>query len=66
MWNAAIQDGKAIERVFDVAHSDDPRTHRCPDNKARFNLENCSISRDVGAGELKTIWVSPGVATSQH
>jgi hypothetical protein len=58
-----IEDGKAREAVFDVACSDglapDPTTHRCPDNGARVNLSDCSISRDKGAVALRTVWTDP-------
>jgi hypothetical protein len=60
---ASIREGKSVETVFDVACSDggnvDPNTHRCPDNGASVNLEDCSISADLGAAELKTIWKDP-------
>lgn len=56
-------DGEPHEQVFDVACSDglavDPQSHRCGDNGAKVNLEDCSISADVGAAELKTVWVDP-------
>lgn len=56
-------DGAHHEQVFDVACSDglaaDPETHRCPDNGAVVNLEDCSMSTDVGAAELKTAWTDP-------
>lgn len=56
-------DGEPHEQVFDVACSDglavDPQTHRCGDNGAEVNLEDCSISTDVGAAELKTVWTDP-------
>ena len=55
--------GTPKEQIFDVACSDgllvDPVTNRCPDNGARVNISDCSISNDVGAGELKTIWTDP-------
>ncbi len=55
--------GTPKEEVYDVACSDglsiDPATNRCPDNGARVNINDCSISNDVGAGELKTIWTDP-------
>ena len=54
---------KPHEQVFDVACSDglavDAQTHRCGDNGAQVNLEDCSISANVGAAELKTVWVDP-------
>lgn len=58
-----IDNGVHQERVFDVACSDglqvDPVSQRCPDNGARVNLEDCSITRDSGASELKTLWRDP-------
>jgi hypothetical protein len=55
--------GKPHEKVFDVACSDgnepDPITNRCVDNGADVNLENCDISDNVGANELKTVWKDP-------
>ncbi len=59
-WTVA---GEHHEKVYDVACSDnasvDPTTHRCPDNGASVNLTDCSISSDVGAAELKTVWRDP-------
>ncbi|MBD3647894.1 MAG: DUF3604 domain-containing protein, partial [Pseudomonadales bacterium] len=55
-------DGEHHEMVYDVACSSgqpDPETHRCPDNGARVDLSDCSITEDVGAGELKTVWKDP-------
>ena len=55
--------GTPKEKVYDVACSDglsvDSLTNRCPDNGARVNISDCSISNDVGAGELKTTWTDP-------
>jgi hypothetical protein len=57
------RDGKTFEKVFDVACSDGnapaPGTFRCPDNGARVDSADCSISRDVGAAELKVLWQDP-------
>lgn len=51
------------EKVYDIACSDglkvDPKTHRCPDNRASVNLSDCSISANKGASELKVIWEDP-------
>jgi hypothetical protein len=51
------------EQVFDVVCSDglkpDGKTHRCPDNGAKVNLNDCSISQDKGAAELATTWSDP-------
>jgi len=56
-------DDENHEKVFDVACADgldvDPETYRCPDNGASVDLDDCSISRDVGASELKTVWKDP-------
>ena len=55
--------GRPSEYVYDVACSDglsvDPLTNRCPDNGARVNISDCSISKNVGSTELKTIWKDP-------
>jgi hypothetical protein len=51
------------EMTYDVACSDgavpDPKSHRCPDNKATVNLSDCSISTDKGAAELSATWTDP-------
>jgi hypothetical protein len=64
-----IVDGKHHEQVFDVACSDggkvDSTTHRCPDNGAKVNISDCSISEDLGAPELKTAWTDPDF-NSEH
>jgi hypothetical protein len=55
--------GETDERVYDVACSGgapvDPASHRCPDNGAQVNLDDCSISSDVGAAQLRTLWEDP-------
>lgn len=58
-----VEDGEAKEAVYDVACSDglspDRDTHRCPDNGARVNLSNCSVSADTGAVMLRSSWTDP-------
>ena len=58
-WRTA----KRRSRSYDVVCSDglepDPETHRCGDNGAQVNLDDCSISRDKGAVELRTTWADP-------
>ena len=58
-----LEDGETQEHVYDVACADglepDPETHRCEDNGAQVNLDDCSISRDKGAVELRTTWTDP-------
>ena len=58
-----MNSGRPKEKVYDVACSDglepDPITNRCPDNGARVNINDCSISSNVGSSELKTVWKDP-------
>ncbi len=65
-----VQDGETFEQVFDVACSDDgevdPVTHRCPDNGARVDLGDCSISADAGAAELRSAWQDPAFDAGQN
>jgi len=65
-----VADGETHEKVFDIACSDglsvDPETHRCPDNGARVNLTDCSVSANVGAAELKARWIDPEFNADQH
>tara|TARA_Y100000310_G_scaffold327780_1_gene394672 strand:+ start:1913 stop:3871 length:1959 start_codon:yes stop_codon:yes gene_type:complete len=63
-------DGERMERVYDVACSDglnvDDRTHRCPDNGARVDLNDCSITAGVGSAELKAYWQDPDFDARQR
>lgn len=56
-------DGEHHETVYDVACSDggrvDPATNRCPDNGARVDLTDCSITTGVGDPEIKAYWKDP-------
>ncbi|MEX0941683.1 MAG: DUF3604 domain-containing protein [Pseudomonadales bacterium] len=54
--------GEHHEMVYDVACSEgspDPSTHRCPDNGAKVDPSDCSITMGVGAPEIKTVWTDP-------
>jgi hypothetical protein len=55
--------GQTFEKVFDVACSDglhpDPQTGKCPENGAKVNLSDCSVSANKGAAELSTTWSDP-------
>lgn len=55
--------GEHNEQVYDVACSDgglvDAITYRCTDNGAQVDLNNCAISRNLGAAELKAKWQDP-------
>jgi len=65
-----IENGASQEQIFDVACSDkltpDPHTHRCPDNSATVNLDDCSISKEKGAVELSTVWTDPTFNAGQR
>lgn len=65
-----MEAGEIKEQVFDVACSGslelDPASHRCPENGASVNLNDCSITADKGAPELKTIWQDPEFNPSQR
>jgi hypothetical protein len=62
--------GETFEQVYDVACSDglevDPDTYRCPDNGARVNLADCSITADVGASQLRRVWQDPNFVADQE
>ena len=64
-----LENGEHREEVYDVACSDglvvNPSTFRCPDNGAKVDIENCSISKNLGASELKTFWVDPDFLKDQ-
>ena len=58
-----VEHGESRERVYDVACSDgltvDPETRRCPDNGASVRLQDCRVTADVGASQLRTLWRDP-------
>ena len=64
------ESGATHERVFDVACSDgltpDPKTHRCPDNGASVDLDDCSISLAKGDAQLVTLWNDPTFDPTQR
>ncbi|MEZ7953150.1 MAG: DUF3604 domain-containing protein [Halioglobus sp.] len=65
-----LEEGEHQEHVYDVACSDglivDSQTHRCPNNGARVNLNDCSITANVGAAELKALWQDPDFIPGQE
>ncbi|MEH6550151.1 MAG: DUF3604 domain-containing protein [Pseudomonadales bacterium] len=65
-----FENGVHQEQVYDVACSDgltvDPQTHRCPDNGAQVNLDDCSRTANVGAGQLKALWQDPNFTPGQE
>lgn len=64
-----MADGETYERVFDAACSDggapDPDTHRCPDNGAGVDFEDCTPSGAAGATELRALWRDPTFSAAQ-
>ena len=62
--------GQTQEAVYDVACAGgaavDPETHRCPDNGATVDLTDCSVTADVGAAELLTLWDDPDFDPKQR
>ena len=65
-----VQDNQIHEQIYDVACADNmemnPSNNRCTDNGAVVNLEDCSISSDLGSTELKTRWTDPDYDPTQH
>ena len=62
--------GETHEEVIDVACAGgvavDGATNRCPDNGAKVNLGDCSISADTGDRQLQSIWRDPKFDPSQR
>jgi hypothetical protein len=65
-----LENGEHREQVYDVSCSDglsvDSQSHRCPDNGARVDLNDCAYSTDAGAAELKTLWRDPDFTPGQE
>jgi len=59
----AAEPGQPSEAIYDVVCSDgltpNPDTHRCPDNGAKVDLADCSVTPGKGAEELATTWTDP-------
>ena len=66
----ADESGQTHEEVYDVVCADglepDAQTHRCGDNGAQVNLEDCSYSTDLGAAELSATWSDPDFDSSSR
>ncbi len=65
-----VEGGEAFEQVYDVACSGgapvDPATRRCPDNGARVDLSDCSITAGVGEPRLRALWEDPDFDPAEH
>jgi hypothetical protein len=64
-----VEGGKPREQVIDVACADglavDPNTMRCPDNGAKVDLSDCSVTPNKGDSELATVWSDPNYDAKQ-
>lgn len=62
--------GETHEEVYDVACSGDapvdPATHRCPDNGARVDIQDCSTTPGTGASQLRRVWSDTAFDPSQR
>ncbi len=57
-----VEAGETKEAVYDVvcaAGKELGTNHRCPDNNASVNLQDCSTDADTGAAELRGHWQDP-------
>ena len=64
-----VENGEIQEKVYDISCSMgdvNSETHRCPDNGARVDIRDCSITKNVGASELRTSWHDPDFDSGQH
>ena len=64
-----VENGETQEKVYDIACSKgdvNSETHRCPDNGARVDIRDCSITKNVGVSELRTSWHDPDFDSDQH
>ena len=64
------EDGEIYEKVYDVACADemqiDSIRHRCADNGAGVDEEDCSIGSGLGAAELNARWKDPDYDSTEH
>ena len=62
--------GETHEEVIDVACAGgvavNPTSKRCPDNGARVDLSDCSISASTGDTQLRTVWTDPDFDASER
>lgn len=58
-----LQDGKHVEKVFDVALSNgrkvDPKTGKAPAVGSTVDLKTATYKNSIGATELSTVWEDP-------
>jgi hypothetical protein len=63
-------DGTTHEDIIDIACANgaevNPETNRCPDNGARVDISDCTISPRVGSMELATLWHDPNFNADQR
>ncbi len=65
-----LENGESREQVYDTVCSDglqpDAKTHLCPDNGARVDIDDCSVTSNKGAVELAGIWQDPDFDAKQR
>ena len=58
------------ESVIDIACSDrlsvDPKTNRCPDNDAKVDFSDCSVTPNKGDSEMSAVWTDKNYQTAQR
>ena len=64
-----VENNEHIEKIYDITCSDglsvNKQTHRCPDNGAKVNIDDCSISTDKGDSQLTANWQDPDFDPNQ-
>ncbi len=65
-----VQDGRAREKVFDLACADgvrpDPRLHRCASRPSPPNLDDCSYDPTRGSAQMSAWWADPEFDPAQR
>ena len=64
-----LQDGKAMEKVYDVGWSGDRKLNadgKLPPVGSTVNLEEASFENTIGAPELMTVWTDPDFDPAQQ
>lgn len=65
-----VEAGEGQESVIDIACSDrlsvDPKTNRCPDNDAKVDFSDCSVTPNKGDSEMSAVWTDKNYQTAQR
>ena len=69
MVKAWLEDGESREQLVDIACSDglvpDLKSGRCPDNGARVDITNCTVTADKGDSEIQVVWTDTDFDATQ-